>query len=326
MLSANQGRLWRLQQAEKRGNKEARMAESKPLVSIGMPVFNEERYLEQALQSLLCQSFENFELIISDNASTDRTGEICLTYAAKDPRVRYSRMETNLGSNVNFNRVFQLSNSPYFLWASGHDTRHETFIARCLEILEQDASVVLCYPRAQWLETDGRLGNVLPGHVETRGLSQVSRYRTVLWGLGYVHQLSGIMRSSALKRTGLIRPKMVGSDLILLSELALLGAFAELPEPLLCLQRLSDYGSTTQFLVKALGPSSEGRSSWHLYGKMIYEHARVVPKHTRGFREKRVLVLSSIFCMLTKYRWVLRGLLQRDADEIRRIEHNAHAA
>jgi glycosyltransferase involved in cell wall biosynthesis len=285
------------------------MADSKPLVSIGMPVYNEERYLEQALQSLLSQSFENFELIISDNASTDRTGDICLTYAAKDPRVRYSRMETNLGSSVNFNRVFQLSNSPYFSWASGHDTRHETFIARCLQILEQDASVVLCYPGARWRESDGHLGDVIVGHVETRGMSQVSRYRTVLWGLYYVYQTYGIIRSSALRRTGLMRSNTLVHDNILLTELALLGAFAEVPEPLLFLQRLSDFGSFNQYTAKVLGPSSERRSAWYLYSKMISEHLRVVLRHTKGSREKAVLVLSVIFSMFTKYRWVLRGLL-----------------
>ena len=81
---------------------------SKPRVSIGMPVYNEQLHLEQALQSLLSQSFTDFELIISDNASTDRTGEICLTYAAKDARVQYSRLKTNLGALANFNRVIQL--------------------------------------------------------------------------------------------------------------------------------------------------------------------------------------------------------------------------
>jgi glycosyltransferase involved in cell wall biosynthesis len=289
------------------------MADSKPFVSIGMPVYNEEKYIEQALQSLLSQSFENFELIISDNASADRTGEICLSYAAKDPRVRYSRMETNLGSSVNFNCVFQLSNSAYFCWASGHDTRHETFIARCLQILEQDASVVLCYPGARWLETDGHLGDVISSHVETRGLSQVSRYRTVLWSLDYVYHPSGIMRSNALKRTGLMRPNTIGADVVWLAELALLGAFAEVPETLLYLQRLSDFGSWNQYMVKALGPSSARRSTWYLYNKMIYEHLRVVARHTRGSREKAVLVLSVIFCMLTKYRWMLRDLMRRSA-------------
>jgi glycosyltransferase involved in cell wall biosynthesis len=289
------------------------MADSKPLVSIGMPVYNEERYLEKALQSLLCQTFENFELIISDNASTDRTSEICLTYAAKDPRVRYNRLETNFGSCANFNRVFQLSNSAYFFWASGHDTRDETFIARCIGILEQDASVVLCYPGARWVEPDGRLGDVIPGRVETRGMSQVSRCRTILRDLGYVYQTYGIIRSSALKRTGLMRPNTLGADVVLITELALLGAFAEVPELLLCVQKLSDFGNWNQYLVKSLGPPAGRRSAWYLYSKMIYEHLRVVARQTRGSREKALLTFSVIFCMLTRYRWVLRGLLQRTA-------------
>jgi glycosyltransferase involved in cell wall biosynthesis len=292
--------------------KEDRTVDGKCLVSIGMPVYNEERYIEQALQSLLSQSVEDFELIISDNASTDRTGEICLAYAAKDPRVRYYRMETNLGSIANFSRAFQLSNAPYFFWASGHDIRHETFIARCVEILEQDTSVVLCYSGARWLEPDGRLGDVMSGHVETRGMSQVSCFRTVMWSLGgFNYPINGIMRSDALKRTSLIR-NTIGPDVLLLHELALLGTFAEVPEPLLCIRRLSDYGSWHHYIAKVFGPAAERRSaSWYLYSKMIYEHVRVVVKHTNRFRETVILVPSVILCMLTKYRWVLHGLRAR---------------
>ena len=293
--------------------KEDRTVDGKCLVSIGMPVYNEERYIEQALQSLLSQSVENFELIISDNASTDRTGEICLVYAAKDPRVRYYRMETNLGSIANFSRVFQLSNAPYFFWASGHDMRHETFIARCVEILEQDTSVVLCYSGARWLEPDGRLGDVMSGHVETRGMShQVLRFLTVIWGLGhFAHQINGIMRSDALKRTSLIR-NTIGPDVLLLHELALLGTFAEVPEPLLSIRRLPDYGSWHHYFVKGFGPAVKRRSARYLYSKMIYEHVRVVVKHTNRFHRKVALVPSVILCMLTKYRWVLQGLRSLD--------------
>jgi glycosyltransferase involved in cell wall biosynthesis len=288
------------------------MTDRNPLVSIGMPVYNEEKHLEQALQSLLSQSFENFELIISDNASTDRTSEICRSYATKDPRVRYSRMETNLGSSVNFNRVFQLSKSEYFFWASGHDTRAESFIARCVEILESDASVVLCYPWARWVETDGHLGDTLSGQVETRGLSQVVRYCKVLWGLGYVFPAYWIIRSSALKRTGLMRPDTVAPDVLLMAELALIGAFAEVCEPLLWLQRLSDYGSWDAYKGKVLGPSSEKRSAaWSLYAKMIWKHLGIVARQTKGLPEKAVLSLSVMLCMLTKYRWILRDLKQQ---------------
>lgn len=291
--------------------KEDRTVDGKCLVSIGMPVYNEERYIEQALQSLLSQSVEDFELIISDNASTDRTGEICLAYAAKDPRVRYYRMETNLGSVANFNHVFRLSNAPYFFWASGHDIRHETFIARCVEILEQDTSVVLCYPRVRWLEPDGHLGDVISSHVETRGMNQLLSFRTVLWGLGPIgapmNPIYGIIRADALKRTRLAR-NTVGPDAVLLAELALLGAFAEVAEPLLCMRKLSDFGSWKEYLIKCLGPQGERRSAWYLYSEWIYEHLRVVARHGGGPREKAVAGLSVIFCMLTKYRWVLNGL------------------
>jgi hypothetical protein len=148
----------------------------------------------------------------------------------------------------------------------------------------------------------------MPGHLETRGMSQLSCFRTVLWGLGeYAYPIQGIMRSDALRRTGLIR-KTVGPDVVLLHELALLGAFVEVPEPLLYMRRLSDFGSWNHYLVKVLGSGAERRSAWYLYNKMIYEHLRVVGRHISSPREKAVAGFSVIFCMLTKYRGVLHGL------------------
>ena len=87
-----------------------------------------------------------------------------------------------------------------------------------------------------------------------------------------------------------------------------LGTFAEVPELLLCIRKLSDYGSWHHYIAKGFGPAAERRSAWYLYSKMIYEHVRVVVKHTNRFREKTTLVPSVILCMLTKYRWVLQGL------------------
>ena len=85
-------------------------------VSIGLPVYNGEKYLEQALISILSQTYTDFELIISDNASTDRTQAICREYAAKDPRIRYYCNEENLGAAPNHNRVFELASGEYFKW------------------------------------------------------------------------------------------------------------------------------------------------------------------------------------------------------------------
>jgi glycosyltransferase involved in cell wall biosynthesis len=296
------------------------MSPSKPLVSIGMPVYNEERYIREALESLLSQSVKDFELIISDNASTDRTGEICLAYAAKDSRVRYYRMETNLGPIANFNRVIQLSNADYFFFASGHDLWHESFIARCLEILERDPSVVLCYPATRWIEPDGRLGDVMTGwwgtsFIDTRRMARTIRFVTVLWGVGgYCYPIQGIMRSDTLKRTGLMR-KTIGPDVLVIHELALLGAFVELPEPLLYTRRPPDFGSWNRYL-KSFGPGAERLSAWYLYGRMIWDHVRGVAKYARSNREKIILSFLVIYCMLTKYRWVLHGLRRRARSSI----------
>src|SRR5690349_812781 len=92
-----------------------------PQVSIGLPVYNGEKYLLNAIGSLLKQDFEDFELVISDNASTDKTEAMCHEFAAKDKRIRYHRNETNIGATGNYNRVFRLSNGEFFRWASHDD-------------------------------------------------------------------------------------------------------------------------------------------------------------------------------------------------------------
>src|SRR5689334_4004766 len=89
-----------------------------PSVAIGLPCYNSEKYLAQSIESLLAQTFKDFVLIISDNASTDGTADICKKYAAQDSRVRYFRNPTNIGMMPNFNRVFALSDSKYFKWAT----------------------------------------------------------------------------------------------------------------------------------------------------------------------------------------------------------------
>jgi glycosyltransferase involved in cell wall biosynthesis len=95
-----------------------KLGRDKPRLSIGMPVFNGEKYLKEALDSILAQTYSDFELLISDNASTDRTEQICREYAAKDRRIRYYRNEKNIGAPKNFNRVFELSSGKYFRWAT----------------------------------------------------------------------------------------------------------------------------------------------------------------------------------------------------------------
>ena len=97
------------------------MRSSTPVVSLGMPVFNGERYLATAIESVLGQTFDDFELLLCDNASTDATGDICRSFAGADPRVRYIRNPENLGAHPNFNRAFELATGRFFKWASHDD-------------------------------------------------------------------------------------------------------------------------------------------------------------------------------------------------------------
>src|SRR5262245_56159334 len=118
-----------------------------PRVSVGLPVFNGKNYVRQSIESILAQTYEDFEFIISDNASTDSTADICREYAARDRRVRYVRQHVNCGLSRNANFVFEQSASEYFKWVSHDDIHAPIFLQRCVEALDQNRSAVAACPR-----------------------------------------------------------------------------------------------------------------------------------------------------------------------------------
>src|ERR1700751_3293571 len=109
-----------------------------PKLSIGIPVFNGQEFLPELLDSLLAQTFGDFEILICDNASTDRTPQICSEYARRDSRVRFVRNQRNLGAVANFNRVFELSTAPLFKWAAHDDLYHQAYLDACVSLLEKN--------------------------------------------------------------------------------------------------------------------------------------------------------------------------------------------
>jgi len=113
-----------------------------PIVSIGLPVYNGEDFLKYALDSLLSQTYRDFELIISDNASTDNTPKICQEYVLRDKRIRYIRQNNNMGALWNFNFVLKQSNKEYFIWVSSDDKLHPEFLEKNIDILEKNKNVV----------------------------------------------------------------------------------------------------------------------------------------------------------------------------------------
>jgi glycosyltransferase involved in cell wall biosynthesis len=207
--------------------------DSKPLVSIGMPIYNGERHVRQALDSLLAQNYDNFELIISDNASTDRTQEICLEYAQRDKRIQYYRNQVNMGTAWNFNRVFELSSGEYFMWAAHDDYRDPRYIRSCLEAFGISEDIVLVHTQIEAIDRETDEFILTDKGFSTVGLSAVGKFRyiasqnNVLCCLIY-----GIFRSSALCKVMPFK-KVLSLDSLLLSELSLHGEFVTIPETLM---------------------------------------------------------------------------------------------
>ncbi|MEM9011055.1 MAG: glycosyltransferase family 2 protein [Pseudomonadota bacterium] len=222
------------------------MTSPTPKLSIGLPVYNGENYLAEALDTLLAQSFEDFEVMISDNASTDRTQEICEAYARRDARIRYARLSENRGAAYNYNRVFEETSAPYFKWAAHDDLCEPTFLERCVEALDSaGADTVLSYTAA--VTIDGEGAPIVPDPYASgdflRPQSDFAPARLVhtLRKMSMVNAVFGVIRRDALRKTRLIGP-FVASDYVLMVELAMLGRFTRLDEPLL-LRRKHPEGS-----------------------------------------------------------------------------------
>jgi len=215
----------------------------RPRLTIGVPVYNGEAFLRQTLESILSQSFGAFELIISDNASTDGTEAICREVARLDARVRYHRNETNLGLAKNHNLLFSLGSAEYFKWASADDLCLPGYLERCIAVLDRDPEVVLVYPRTRFVDAGGKTLDIEDPGWNLMSDQPQERLRYVVTSAHWVNSILGIIRSAALAKTGLL-PSYPGGDYCLLGELALMGKFFEVTEPLY--QRRIHPGSSSQ--------------------------------------------------------------------------------
>ena len=193
------------------------------MVSMGMPVYNGGCYIREAIEGLLGQSYENFELIISDNGSTDETMDICEEYARSDSRIRVYHNEENVGAAANYNRVFALSRGKYFKWAAHDDICRAGFLERCLEgFASEGEETVLCYPETVTIDAAGSEQGVYDGNIKVCQPSADGRLGYLLRNLKQCNMVHGLIRSEALRRTELIG-NYFASDVVLLSELVLQG-------------------------------------------------------------------------------------------------------
>jgi glycosyltransferase involved in cell wall biosynthesis len=202
-------------------------------LAIGLPVYNGDNFLEECLESILGQTFQDFELIVSDNGSTDCTESICLRFAARDSRIKYYRNERNIGAAPNFNRVFELSDSEYFKWIAHDDVHEPGFLEQCIRILERDPSVILAYTRAITIDYQGNRLREWGNSADLGSNISSVRFRAGLLPPKDPIPLPifGVIRSAVLRKTPL-QAGFAGCDLALLAELLLYGRFYEVSEAL----------------------------------------------------------------------------------------------
>jgi glycosyltransferase involved in cell wall biosynthesis len=254
-----------------------------PRVTIGMPVYNGERFIVETLDCIVAQNYKDYELVISDNGSTDATEEICRRYAAKDARIRYYRETENRGATWNYNRVVELAQGEFFKWAAHDDLITADYIAKCVDVLDRDAGVVLACSDDQDIDVDGN-------HVDARRYSHIpsaergsseqpsKRFRRLLRDDYDCEQVFGLYRTAVLRKTRMIQ-SYTDSDRTLLAEIGLYGRLFEIPERLFLHRQ--HMGSSCR-----ANPISGGwheRAAWfdpRLSGKALFSRWRQLREYT----------------------------------------------
>ena len=198
-------------------------------VSVGMPVYNSEEFIDAAIDSILKQTYADFELIVSDNASTDRTEEIVRDYAKRDSRIRYFRNQENIGASDNYNAVYHHANGEYFKWAASSDLCHPQFLEKCIAVLDANPDVVLCYPEIKMFSETIDDAELHEDDLHLLQDSPCERYQKFQDRVQLNNVMNGVLRTKSLVNTSMIKP-FFSSDTALMAELVLRGKFYQVKD------------------------------------------------------------------------------------------------
>jgi glycosyltransferase involved in cell wall biosynthesis len=199
-----------------------------PRLSVGLPVYNGEHYVAESLEALLGQTFHDFELIISDNASTDCTADICQHYAKIDSRIRYFRQEVNIGLAPNHNFVVDQARGGLFKWAAGDDFYAPDLLKACVHELDEDPACVLAHSWTAVIDGSGAVIQKGEYPLSTASVHAPERFRSVLFDVGGDDD-GGVMRTQVLRRVAR-KNSYHQADRAIIAELSLQGPFRHVPE------------------------------------------------------------------------------------------------
>ena len=282
-----------------------------PHISIGIPVYNGERYIAQTLDSILTQTFTDFEIVISDNASTDGTESICRAYQEKDPRVRYHRNGENLGAAKNYNRTVELSSGKYFKWAASDDLIDPDLFEMCVQVLDNDPGVVLCYSKTNIIDEKGKFVTEYEDRLNLDIDDVMKRFKQLIYTIAECNAVFGLIRLDILKRTKLIG-NYIASDVCLLTELSLYGKFHELPDRLFFRRvhpKASSYDRSIENQLEFFDPKLKGKMALVFWRQFI-----------ENWKSINVAPLDP-FTKLTLYYYLTRLMIQSRKAHIRELKY-----
>ena len=250
-----------------------------PRLTVGLPVYNGERYVAEALDSLLGQSFTDFELIISDNASTDATAEICRRYAASDPRVRYVRQPRNIGCNPNHNFLVGQARGEYFKWGAHDDLYGPDLLARCVAALDKYPDVVLSSVDKAVIDEAGTVVEECEYTLDTGSRDVTERFRSLVVTDGADDEY-GVIRTHVLRS---VRPKdgYHHSSRPFIAEIAFRGRFHQVREQLYFRRdhpSRGDRNATIPALCTNLDPRRAGQGTTRLVAEYAYRYFEAVAR------------------------------------------------
>jgi glycosyltransferase involved in cell wall biosynthesis len=302
-----------------------------PLVSIGIPVRNGQKYIREALDSLLAQTLSDLEIVICDNDSTDATETICREYAARDPRVRYFRNERNLGPAGNHNRCFAHATGRYFKWHAHDDLIEPTYLEKCVAVLASDPTVANCHSFTKVVDENLKFIRTYDFRTATDSASASHRFGKLINVSHKLHvgyEIFGVWRREQLAETPLEKADAHG-DRILLVRMSLRGRFHEVPEPLFLARAHSNQSMQAKTnrgrLAKYIGAGPLPPAEWwdaSKQGKVVFPEWNLLAEYWNSIGEVSTLpLMDRIRSRLWVGVWVMRNWYKLARDLALAAEH-----
>jgi glycosyltransferase involved in cell wall biosynthesis len=298
------------------------MAAKAPRLSIGVPVYNGARFVGATLDSILAQTWTDFELIICDNGSTDSTPQICAEYERRDPRVRVWRSPVNLGPSANYNKCFELARGELFKWQAADDTLDATFLEKCVAELDANLNVVSVYSRLKRIDENGVIFGEYPTELDLghpNAARRLWRYIFVNHRRHHAAELWGVMRTSALKKWVPLKGSYPSADRVMMSRVVMSGPLKRVEEYLFFDRSHSGRSEHSVDRAKVRGGSRLARRigcgpmppyQWwdsSKKGKIVFPEFRWVGEYLRGVFlvplsfGQRLGCLATVACLAVKF-------------------------